>query len=73
MRYSHMKIYIFESHDDYMWSQGFSIAHDENEAWQIFKENGKAKEVGIEDKDKEYYSVKSIPLSNTSYSFECQN
>lgn len=68
-----MKIYIFESTDDYMWPQGFSIAHDENEAWQLFKEHGKAKLIGIKDEDKEYYSIKSIPLSNTSYSFECEN
>ena len=68
-----LKIYIFESHDDYMWPQGFSIAHDENEAWQIFKENGKVKEIGLNDTDKKYYSIKTIPLERTGYSFECEN
>lgn len=67
------QIYIFESHDDYMWPQGFSIAHDENEAWQIFKENGKVKEIGLNDTDKKHYSVKTIPLERTGYSFECEN
>lgn len=67
------QIYIFESYDDYMWPQGFSIAHDENEAWQIFKENGKVKEIGLNDTDKKYYSVKTIPLERTGYSFECEN
>ena len=68
-----MKIYIFESRDDYMWPQGFAIADNQEKAWKIFLNHGKAKEIGLNDTDKKYYSVKTIPLERTGYSFECQN
>ena len=68
-----MKIYIFESSDDYMWPQGFAIADTEEEAWKIFLHHGQVKEIGLNDTDKNYYSVKTIPLKRTGYSFECEN
>ena len=68
-----MKIYIFESSDDYMWPQGFAIADTEKEAWKIFLHHGKVKGIGLNDTGKKYYSVKTIPLERTGYSFECEN
>ena len=68
-----MEIYIFESSDDYMWPQGFAIADTEEEAWKIFLHHGKVNEIGLNDTDKKYYSVKTIPLERTGYSFECKN